>query len=121
MEVTKRRRLSAKERKQIYDKYNGHCAYCGTEITFRGMQADHIYPLRLGGADTIENLVPACRSCNHYKDTFTLDKFREHLQGIPARIRRDDIAYQVGERFGIVGETGKQVRFYFEEDSHETD
>lgn len=85
------------------------------------MQADHIYPLRLGGADTIENLVPACRSCNHYKATFTVDKFREHLQGIPARIRRDDIAYQVGERFGIVGETGKQVRFYFEEDSHETD
>lgn len=116
MSEIKRRRLSAKERKQIYDKYNGHCAYCGTEITFREMQADHIYPLRLGGADTIENLVPACRSCNHYKSTFTIDKFREHLQGIPARIRRDDIAYQVGERFGIVGETGKQVRFYFEED-----
>lgn len=115
MEITKRRRLSAKERKQIYDKYNGHCAYCGIIIAFNDMQADHIQPLHLGGADALENLVPACRSCNHYKATLTVEKFRKHLQGIPARIRRDDIAYQVGERFGIVVETGKQVRFYFEE------
>lgn len=121
MEETKRRRLSSKERKHLYDKCRGHCAYCGIEIAFRGMQADHMQPLHLGGTDTLENMLPSCRSCNHYKATFTVDKFREHLQGIPARIRRDDIAYQVGERFGIVGETGKKVRFYFEEGSHEND
>lgn len=119
METTKRSRLSAKEREQIYEKCNGHCAYCGIKIAFRGMQADHIYPLHLGGADIMENLVPACRSCNHYKATMTIEKFRQHLQGIPARLRRDNVAYQAGERFGIVGETGKQVRFYFEEDRHE--
>lgn len=119
MEITKRRRLSEKERKQIYDKYNGHCAYCGTIIAFADMQADHIQPLHLGGADVLENLTPACRSCNHYKATMTVEKFRQHLQGIPARIRRDDIAYRVGERFGIVGDTGKQVRFYFEEGNDE--
>lgn len=36
MEITKRRRLSERERMQIYNKYNGHCAYCGTTIAFRG-------------------------------------------------------------------------------------
>lgn len=120
METIKRRRLSAKERKEVYDKCNGHCAYCGTEIKFREMQADHIQPLHMGGEDILENMLPACRSCNHYKTTFTLDKFREHIAGIPKRLKRDNVAFQVGERFGIVSASDKPVVFYFEqEDSHE--
>jgi 5-methylcytosine-specific restriction endonuclease McrA len=29
-------------RQQIHQKYNGHCAYCGCEITPKEMQVDHI-------------------------------------------------------------------------------
>lgn len=119
MGTTKRRRLPQKERMRLYDKYNGHCAYCGTIIAFADMQADHIQPLHLGGEDTMENLAPAFGVVTTIRLQMTVEKFRQHLQGIPARIRRDDIAYRVGERFGIVGEMGKQVRFYFEEDRHE--
>ena len=32
-------------RQKIYDKYNGHCAYCGKELTFEQMQVDHIEPI----------------------------------------------------------------------------
>lgn len=114
MEQIKRRRLSAKERKQVFDMYNGHCAYCGTEITFRGMQVDHKQPLRIGGEDALENMFPACRSCNHYKATLDIEKFREYLEGIPKRVRRDDIAFQVGERYGLTCAYEIPVKFYFE-------
>lgn len=114
MEQIKRRRLSSKERKQIYDMFNGRCAYCGTAVTFRGMQVDHKKPLYAGGSDDIENMFPACRSCNHYKSTQDIEKFRTYLQSIPARLMRDNIAYQVGARFGIVEAKEEPVEFYFE-------
>lgn len=114
MSENKRRRLSTKERKQIYDMFNGHCAYCGTQIAFRGMQADHKIPLRIGGEDTLENMYPACRSCNHYKATLDIEGFRTYLEGIPKRLERDSIPYQVGHRFGIVKPNTEKVVFYFE-------
>lgn len=114
MEQIKRRRLSAKERKKVFDTYNGHCAYCGTQITFRGMQIDHVNPLAIGGEDAFGNMLPACRSCNKYKHTLDAEGFREYLSGIPKRVRRDDIAFQVGERYGLLQENKVPVVFYFE-------
>ena len=32
-------------RKQVYAKYNGHCAYCGCELEYKDMQVDHVIPL----------------------------------------------------------------------------
>ena len=121
MEKIKRRRLSAIERKKVFDTYNGHCAYCGTRVTFRGMQIDHVKPLAIGGEDTFENMLPACRSCNHYKATMDVEKFREYLSGIPKRVRRDDIAFQVGERYGLVQVNDVPVVFYFEKVGEENE
>lgn len=114
MEKMRRRRLSAKERKNVYDMYHAHCAYCGTQITFRGMQIDHKQPLANGGEDVLENMLPACRSCNHYKHTLDIEGFRTYLEDIPKRLKRDCIAYQVGARFGIVKVGEPKVVFYFE-------
>lgn len=72
--------LTPFERQQIYDKFGGCCAYCGCEITIKEMQADHVVPLYLGGADDISNLYPACRACNHYKSTFDVEKFRAVIE-----------------------------------------
>lgn len=122
MDNTNRRRLLTKERKEIYNKCNGHCAYCGAEITFRGMQADHVHPLRRGGADTVENMLPACRNCNHYKHTLTVEEFRQYITDIPKRLERDSVAFRVGERFGIISASDKPVAFYFEkEDNYDSE
>lgn len=91
-----RRRFTKAEREQVYQKCGGRCAYCGCPITFEEMQADHMVPLRKGGSDTLDNLLPACRSCNHYKHTLTVEEFRAYVSGIPARLMRDNIPYQVG-------------------------
>ena len=36
------------DRQKVYDKYNGHCAYCGKPITIKDNQVDHILPKRNG-------------------------------------------------------------------------
>lgn len=55
----KRKKLSNTERQKIYDKCKGHCAYCGCELEYRDMQVDHVIPLRRGGSDDVDNMLPA--------------------------------------------------------------
>lgn len=108
-----RRRLSKSERQKVYDKCNGQCAYCGCKLEYKDMQIDHVIPLRRGGDDNTDNMLPACRSCNHYKATLTAEEFREYVSKIPDRLQRDSIPYQVGVRFGII-KSNRDVRFCYE-------
>lgn len=78
--MANRRRLSLEEREAVYSKMSGRCAYCGEPIAFGAMQVDHVVPLRKGGADTLDNMLPACRSCNHYKSTLTVEQFIQFKQ-----------------------------------------
>lgn len=110
----KRRKLNKKEREFVYNKYGGHCAYCGKEIEYKDMQVDHAKPLKTGGSDKMDNMLPACRSCNHYKATLDIEGFRKYLQGIHNRLLRDSVAYRAAERFGIVEHKTDKVKFYFE-------
>ena len=98
----------------MYKKCHGHCAYCGCLLDYKDMQVDHVIPLRVGGNDDISNMLPACRSCKHYKAALDLEQFREYVHQIPARLKRDSIPFQVGARFGILKYSDEPVRFYFE-------
>lgn len=109
-----RRKLSQSERQQIHNKCNGHCAYCGRELEYKDMQVDHMTPISRGGADALSNMLPACRSCNHYKATLTVEGFRQYLSRIAHRLMRDSIPFQVATRFGIVRHMRDNVTFYFE-------
>lgn len=115
MSQIKRRKLSKAERLLIYDKCNRCCAYCGCDIEYKDMQVDHVKPLRVGGADELSNMLPACRSCNHYKATLGVEDFKKYIEEIPKRLNRDSIPYAVGKRFGIVEENHKLIVFWFEE------
>ena len=48
----------------IKDAWGG-CAYCG--VTDLPLQRDCVLPISRGGRYTVENIVPACRSCNASK------------------------------------------------------
>lgn len=115
-----RKKLNQEERKKIYSKCNGHCAYCGCDLEYKDMQADHVIPLYRGGADTIDNMLPTCRSCNYYKSTRTAEEFRTYLSGIPQRLHRDSIPYQVAERFGMI-KADPSVKFWYEKKESETE
>lgn len=60
---------------------SGPCVYCGG----RANTADHVRPISQGGADVVENLVPACRSCNSSKHSALLTEWH----------RQDLVAYAV--------------------------
>ena len=106
----KRRKWTKEERKQIFQKYKGHCAYCGLPITIQEMQIDHIVALKRGGPDSIENANPACRMCNKYKDTLTLYDFNA---GVIGRLRKLFI-FRIAERYGMISVNDWDKKFYFE-------
>lgn len=115
-----RRKLSKYERLEVYNKMDGHCAYCGCELPFEKMQVDHIVSLYgHNGADELENMYPACRSCNHYKHSLTLEDYRAMLEKMPQVLARDSVTYKNAVRFGLVIPNPKKVVFYFErEEQH---
>ena len=49
-------------------RQNSQCAYCGTTITLATAEMDHIVPRKgQGSTNTRNNLLAACRQCNHSK------------------------------------------------------
>lgn len=100
-------------RQRVYKKYNGHCAYCGKAIAYKDMQVDHIQARYIGGKDNLENYNPACRPCNFYKSTMTIDQFRDELKKVQGRLRKVFI-YRLAVAYGLVEEKDLNVQFYFE-------
>lgn len=109
-----RRKLTKNERREVYKKFNGHCAYCGCELPFDKMAVDHVKSLYNGGEDELTNMFPSCRSCNHYKSTLTLKLFRESVERFHTVLMRDSVTYKNAVRFGQVLPQPHKVEFYFE-------
>lgn len=109
----KRKKLTKEERIEIYNRFDGRCGYCGEKIDIKDMQVDHIVALRVGGTDTLDNMICACRSCNHYKSTYTLEKFEKQLQEIPNRLIRDSAIFRLALKYGLIEIKDKKVEFYF--------
>ena len=98
---------------KVYEKYDGHCAYCGKEIAYEDMQVDHQQPKRHGGKDTIDNLFPACRRCNHYKRDMNLETFRIYITTLHERVSTPYIN-KVAIDYGILKVIPFLGMFYFE-------
>jgi 5-methylcytosine-specific restriction endonuclease McrA len=118
----------------IYNKFNGHCAYCGEKIDIKDMQVDHIIPQRnflmhiknkykvpnflkhLTESDKnhIDNLLPSCRVCNKWKDAFDLELFRHELEQQTKRLDGVSSNYRIAKKYGLIQETDNKVVFYFE-------
>ena len=123
--------MTKQEREAIYNKYNGHCAYCGKAIEYKDMQVDHVIPqrratLRGKGYIPIEmiedpsNLKPACRRCNHYKRANSLETFRRYIEEIPMKLTRDNYIYKVGLQYNLIEEHPRKIKFYFEQVEEES-
>ena len=56
---------SAKEENKLIEDYGHRCAYCGKKI--EKLTMDHVVPISRGGNHSIDNIVPACGSCNSSK------------------------------------------------------
>ena len=114
-------------RQEVYNKCDGHCGYCGKEITFKQMQVDHIKPLYRNdkvttlevwgverGNDDFENLMPSCARCNRWKSTFSLEMFRKEIELQTKRLNDYNSNYRMAKDYGLVCENNNKVIFYFE-------
>ncbi|MYV99577.1 HNH endonuclease [Streptomyces sp. SID3343] len=50
-------------RRALFARDGGRCVYCGSAAT----SVDHVVPRSRGGQHTWDNVVSACRRCNHVK------------------------------------------------------
>ncbi len=121
----KRKAIPKAVRLNVYNKYDGHCAYCGKKIAYKDMQVDHLIPQRrasLGGRghidieliETEENYMPACRKCNHYKRANKLETFRRYIEEIPKKLSEGNYIYKIGKLYGLIEEKPRKIKFYYE-------
>jgi 5-methylcytosine-specific restriction endonuclease McrA len=120
--------MTPKQRKIIYDKYNGLCAYTGKPLDDT-WQVDHIFPLCSNAPDLndIGNLVPTFAIINHYKRSLDLAGFRKYMLKFHERIaklpkktlvprteKRKQYMLKVAELFDITPDKPFSGTFYFE-------
>lgn len=64
--------------------------------------------------DTIENALPSCPSCNINKHGDTIEGFRSSIKGYLNSLNLRMVQYKMVKKYGLVIETGIEVKFYFE-------
>lgn len=138
--------ISKKIREQVFNKYGGRCAYCGCELSDK-WQVDHAiskqYWFYVNSSDPkfvddIDNLMPACTPCNHYKRSHCVNdiggshvgfrtymmKFHIRLGKLPKKSKREKTEktktymWNIADRYGITPEKPFTGKFYFETDQN---
>ena len=72
-------------RREIFTRDRHTCQYCG--LTTKDLTLDHVVPKSRGGSHTWDNLVSACKSCNHRKGGKSPEEARMRLLSKPAEPR----------------------------------
>ena len=80
-------------RREVFSRDRHTCQYCGK--VSRDLTIDHVTPKHRGGRHEWENLVAACRPCNHRNGGNTVAEARMTLLREP-RAPRADLRYLFG-------------------------
>lgn len=123
--MSKHKKIPKKIRQKVFDKYTGHCAYCGCPVEYKDMQVDHVESVYVNAdiSDAmteqelydLDNLMPSCRQCNFYKSTFPLEVFRDRLTSVMMKGLQKNFCYRLALKYGLIQERIRPVTFYFEE------
>lgn len=68
------------------------------------------YPER----NTVENMMPACASCNINKHGESIEGFRAMIEKFVNSLNSYSTQYKIAKRYGLIQETQAKVIFYFE-------
>src|ERR1700730_1253892 len=78
-------------RRNIFARDNNQCQYCGRKFPTAELSLDHVIPRSQGGANTWENIVCACVSCNVRKGGRTPKQAHLSLIRKPERPKRSPL------------------------------
>ncbi len=67
----------------LFARDHNCCLYCGTFHTDSKLTRDHIVPKSRGGEDKWENVIAACKRCNHFKGDRLLHECNVQLLALP--------------------------------------
>jgi len=92
----------------LVDSWGG-CAYCGESE--QPLQKDCVQALSRGGRYTLDNIVPACRSCNASKCNAEVTSWmrRKRLDEQRFLVRHYEISAALAETFATSGGVGDDV------------
>lgn len=115
--------MTKKQRLEVYNKFDGHCSYCGKKLEYKDMQVDHQIPQRRAkrgrnkvSFEVIEdpnNWFPSCRRCNSHKRAVSLETYRRYVEEIPQKLLATFI-YKAGLDYKLIEVKPRRIKFYFE-------
>lgn len=132
--------MTQKTRELVWNKYGHRCAYCGKPLPYEKMQVDHLERLcpryydpkgnKLSlkvaiacygdGAkadyidnNSIDNLMPTCYGCNHYKGKWDLEFYRQLINKLHLKMEEEYLIKR-GLEYGIVKIAPWDGKFFFE-------
>lgn len=72
VQLAKLRSVPVLTNTDLFRRDENICLYCGNRFSALDLTRDHVMPVSRGGTDVWENVVTACRPCNHGKGNWTL-------------------------------------------------
>lgn len=88
------------------------CLYCGKRLADHDLTRDHIQPRSRGGRDSWLNVVTACRRCNQFKGSRTLQECGLELLALPYKPNMAEYLALVNSR-RILGDQMEFLRAQF--------
>ncbi len=82
-ELKRKRFVPALSNRLLFRRDDDRCLYCGYQHPYSELTRDHVLPKAQGGLDRWENLVTACRACNHHKGNRTPEQANMPLLAVP--------------------------------------
>ncbi|MCR9262025.1 MAG: HNH endonuclease [Pseudomonadaceae bacterium] len=67
----------------LFGRDRSTCLYCGKQYPDEVLTRDHVLPVSRGGKDTWDNVVAACKRCNHFKGSRLLQDINLELLALP--------------------------------------
>ena len=72
-------------RQNVYLRDGYRCQYCLTSPPLNQLTLDHLFPFSRGGRTTWDNVVTACKTCNHRKGARTIEEIGIKPFAFPAK------------------------------------
>lgn len=86
------------DNRTLFQRDQHLCLYCGETHAAHDLTRDHVHPLAQGGRDRWENVVTACRRCNHHKGARTPEEADMPLLAVPFKPNRAEWLALSGRR-----------------------